>query len=144
MTAEENGAESLGPRTRSSKKQEASRISESTSKQSKKATRLDRNQTLQTTEILNSHEEPDYDESKEYPLEGADEMTEDEDASVAGDADGYKSPMDTPAELQNFPLSKARLSKNNIVYGDDNTLCVRIREKMVWFNRSRRRLDLCS
>ncbi|KAL5003727.1 hypothetical protein BDV10DRAFT_2121 [Aspergillus recurvatus] len=29
-----------------------------------------------------------------------------------------------------FPLSKIRLNKSNIVYGDEDTLCVRIREKM--------------
>jgi hypothetical protein len=36
---------------------------------------------------------------------------------VVGDADGYESPTETPAELQNFPLSKARLNKSNIVPG---------------------------
>lgn len=30
-----------------------------------------------------------------------------------------------------FPLSKIRLNKSNIVYSDEHTLCVRIREKMV-------------
>ena len=44
----------------------------------------------------------------------------------------YESPAtQIPAEIQNFPLSKARLNKNNIVYSDEHTLCVRIREKMV-------------
>lgn len=58
-------------------------------------------------------------------------MTEDEVASVVGDADGYESPADTPTELQNFPLSKFRLGKSNLVYGDEETLCVRIKEKTV-------------
>lgn len=30
-----------------------------------------------------------------------------------------------------FPLSKIRLNKNNIVYSDEDTLCVRIQEKLV-------------
>lgn len=30
-----------------------------------------------------------------------------------------------------FPLSKMRLNKSNIVYSDEHTLCIRIREKMV-------------
>lgn len=34
-------------------------------------------------------------------------------------------------EVENFPLSKARLNENNIVYSDEHTLCVRIKEKMV-------------
>lgn len=36
-------------------------------------------------------------------------------------------------ETQNFPLSKARLNRNNIVYSDEHTLCVRIKEKMVCY-----------
>lgn len=42
----------------------------------------------------------------------------------------YESPT-IPAEIQNFPLSKTRLNKNNIVYSDEHKLCVRIKEKMV-------------
>ncbi|KAJ0416819.1 hypothetical protein BJY00DRAFT_220401 [Aspergillus carlsbadensis] len=44
--------------------------------------------------------------------------------------DGYESPADTPALTMEFPLSKTRLNKSSIVYGDEHTLCVRIREKM--------------
>jgi len=69
-------------------------------------------------------------------------------ASIDGDADGYgthcisfdmtadncryESPTtQIPAEIQNFPLSKTRLNKNNIVYSDEHKLCVRMKEKMV-------------
>lgn len=91
----------------------------------------------------------------ESEIERASVMGENNDdtvASVNGDADGYvyrilihgyqllankcecsyESPTtQIPPEIQNFPLSKARLNKNNIVYSDEHTLCVRIREKMV-------------
>ncbi|KAL2809206.1 hypothetical protein BJX63DRAFT_406599 [Aspergillus granulosus] len=50
--------------------------------------------------------------------------------AVPGTEDGYESPADTPALTIEFPLSKTRLNKNNIVYSDEHTLCVRIREKM--------------
>lgn len=43
----------------------------------------------------------------------------------------YESPTSTPAEIQNFPLSKVRLSKKNVVYSDENVLCLRIKEKTV-------------
>ena len=69
-------------------------------------------------------------------VEDAGEMDEDDVASVVGDADGYESPAETPAELQNFPLSKARLNKSNIVYSDESTLCIRIKERTVWTNPS--------
>ncbi|KAE8356573.1 polynucleotide 5'-hydroxyl-kinase grc3 [Aspergillus coremiiformis] len=46
------------------------------------------------------------------------------------DTDGYESPADTAGPVQEFPLSKTRLNKNNIVYSDEHTLCVRIKEKM--------------
>lgn len=67
----------------------------------------------------------------EEPEENETTAIDEEDVpSTAGDPDGYESPADTPAELQNFPLSKGRLNKGNIVYSDDSTLCVRIKEKM--------------
>ncbi|KAJ5130590.1 uncharacterized protein N7515_006629 [Penicillium bovifimosum] len=68
-------------------------------------------------------------ESGQEHAEDAQEMNEDDVASVVGDPDGYESPAETPAELQNFPLSKARLNKSNIVYSDENTLCIRIKER---------------
>lgn len=43
----------------------------------------------------------------------------------------YESPADTAVQVQDFPLSKARLNKNSIVYSDEHRLCVRIKEKMV-------------
>jgi polynucleotide 5'-hydroxyl-kinase GRC3/NOL9 len=79
----------------------------------------------------NASEESDVVESEQEEVANADEMDEDGVASVVGDADGYESPADTPAELENFPLSKARLNKNNVVYSDGNTLCVCIKERTV-------------
>lgn len=87
----------------------------------------------------------------ESDLEGQsllEENNDDDAASINGDPDGYgyavlffgfwlttfryESPTaHIPAEMQNFPLSKERLSKSNIVYSDEYTLCVRISEKMV-------------
>ncbi|RAL10339.1 putative RNA processing protein Grc3 [Aspergillus homomorphus CBS 101889] len=51
-------------------------------------------------------------------------------ASLQRDADEFESPADTPVQLQEFPLSKTRLNKNNIMYSDEHRLCVRIKEKM--------------
>ncbi|KAL2868610.1 putative RNA processing protein Grc3 [Aspergillus lucknowensis] len=49
---------------------------------------------------------------------------------VPGTEAGYESPADTPGVAMEFPLSKIRLNKSNIVYSDERTLCVRIWEKM--------------
>lgn len=70
-------------------------------------------------------------------VENAEQMNEDDVASVVGDPDEYESPAETPAELQNFPLSKARLNKSNIVYSDESTLCIRIKERTVWSENPR-------
>ncbi|KAE8147557.1 polynucleotide 5'-hydroxyl-kinase grc3 [Aspergillus avenaceus] len=51
-------------------------------------------------------------------------------APIQGDADAYETPADTPGLVQEFPLSKTRLNKSNIVYSDEHRLCVRIKEKM--------------
>ncbi|KAF7586949.1 Polynucleotide 5'-hydroxyl-kinase grc3 [Aspergillus hancockii] len=51
-------------------------------------------------------------------------------APLGSDDNGYESPADTSGPVQDFPLSKIRLNKNNIVYSDEHTLCVRIKEKM--------------
>ncbi|KAJ5156042.1 Pre-mRNA cleavage complex II Clp1 [Penicillium capsulatum] len=124
---ETNGAEPRGSRTRASKKQDgplpaataiSQRRSVKTSASDSKPQRLD------AQDISEAKEE------QQVPNDGPDEMTEDEVASVVGDADGYESPADTPAELQNFPLSKTRLNKSSIVYGDEDSLCVRIKDKM--------------
>jgi hypothetical protein len=45
----------------------------------------------------------------------------------------YKSPTRIPADVENFTLSKTRLNLNDVVYSDEQTLCVRIKEKMVRF-----------
>ena len=42
----------------------------------------------------------------------------------------YESPADSSGPIQEFPLSKTRLNKSNIIYSDEHTLCVRIKEKM--------------
>ncbi|KAJ5601766.1 Pre-mRNA cleavage complex II Clp1 [Penicillium lagena] len=72
----------------------------------------------------------DENEDEEPEEDGTTAIAEDDVPSTAGEPDGYESPADTPAELQNFPLSRGRLNKGNIVYSDDHTLCVRIKEKM--------------
>ncbi|RLL96503.1 Polynucleotide 5'-hydroxyl-kinase grc3 [Aspergillus turcosus] len=49
--------------------------------------------------------------------------------AVEDDAEGYESPADDVPQVQNFSLSKTRLNKSNIVYSDEHTLCVRLKEK---------------
>ncbi|PKY05964.1 hypothetical protein P168DRAFT_310100 [Aspergillus campestris IBT 28561] len=46
------------------------------------------------------------------------------------DRTSYESPAELPVQVQEFPLSKTRLNKSNVVYSDEDTLCVRIKEKM--------------
>jgi polynucleotide 5'-hydroxyl-kinase GRC3/NOL9 len=82
-------------------------------------------------EVEDTLKQPEDEQSEKDQIEDAEEMDEDDIASVVGDADGYESPAETPAELQNFPLSKARLNKSNIVYSDESTLCIRIKERTV-------------
>lgn len=124
---EANGAELRSPQTRSSKKQDAPFSAETQRNTAKPSRAVSKTQTPEVQEGIEEEKE----EEQQHPTDGPDEMTEDEVASVIGDADGYESPADTPIELQNFPLSKVRLSKSNIVYGDEDTLCVRIKEKTV-------------
>lgn len=114
---EPSEAESRDPRTRSSKKQNSPLPTEIVNGRQKKATRP------KPEETNNEKSDRRFD-SPEY-------MSEDEVASIAGDINGYESPADTSTEPQNFPLSKARLNKNNVVYADKGTLCVRVKEKMV-------------
>lgn len=83
-----------------------------------------------TQRVIDARRETDEGDELEDNLGENAEMSEGV-ASVLGDPDGYESPADTPAELQNFPLSKARINKNNIVYADDSNLCVRIKERTV-------------
>ncbi|KAF9891737.1 Polynucleotide 5'-hydroxyl-kinase grc3 [Aspergillus nanangensis] len=49
--------------------------------------------------------------------------------ALDGDGDDYESTAETSTLLENFPLSKTRLNKSNVVYSDEETLCVRIKEK---------------
>lgn len=119
------------PRTRAAKKQDEPLPAEKTPEQPTRVTRSQKSEAQPEPE--NAPEESDV-ESEQEEVANAGEMDEDEVASVVGDADGYESPAGTPAELQNFPLSKARLNKNNIVYSDGNTLCVRIKERTVCTN----------
>lgn len=135
-STETNVPETRGPRTRSSKKQDALLPAEKVKDRKGKATRKEQEESQAQVQEMreDSEEEEEEEESKDNAVEGVDEMTEDEIASVAGDADGYESPAETPAELQNFPLSKSRINKKDIVYADADTLCVRIKEKMVWAN----------
>ncbi|KAJ5574182.1 uncharacterized protein N7459_008609 [Penicillium hispanicum] len=127
-SSEANAAESRGPRTRSSKKQDAPLPAETRASRPKNTTRS--NPYKPNPNVPEVQEELDEEDSEDIPVNEQEEMSEDEVASVVGDADGYESPADTPAELQNFPLSRARLNKNNVVYGDESCLCVRIGEKM--------------
>lgn len=43
----------------------------------------------------------------------------------------YESPSRIPAEVENFTLSKTPLNPSDVVYSDERTLCVRIKEKTV-------------
>ncbi|KAJ5751613.1 hypothetical protein N7520_008530 [Penicillium odoratum] len=128
-----NDTESNGRQTRSSKNQEVP-VSLDTTGRPRKATRAhqslsqDRIAKVEVQEEVKDEDKDENEELDETSVNGPEEMTENEVASVAGDADGYESPTET-VEMQNFPLSKARLNKNSIVYADENTLCIRIKEK---------------
>lgn len=121
--------EPRGKRTMAAKKPDQPLDVESTPKGPVKVTRIRRSK--QQTEVQDNHERVEDEDSEKDQVENAEEMDEDDIASVAGDVDGYESPVETPTELQNFPLSKARLNKSNIVYSDENTLCIRIKERTV-------------
>jgi polynucleotide 5'-hydroxyl-kinase GRC3/NOL9 len=112
------------PRTRAAKKLNESLPAEGLPERPARVTRSHKVETQ--TEAQNEDEQ-----SVEDPAENVKEMDENDVASVVGDADGYESPAETSAELQNFPLSKARLNKSNIVYSDENTLCIRLKERTV-------------
>lgn len=129
------GTDTRAPRTRSSKKQNEPMSTGIVQEGPRKPTRPAKSELIQR-EIDAQKETEEGDELEEDP-NGDAEVSEEEVVSVLGDADGYESPADTPAELQNFPLSKARINKSNIVYADDSTLCIRINEKTV-------RVGLCN
>lgn len=131
---ETNGTESKGRQTRSAKNQEVPIALDTTTGRPKRATQSNPSETQ--TQVSEPQEESENDDSDEKVLDGPEEMNKDEVASVAGDADGYESPTETPLEMQNFPLSKARLNKNSIVYADESVLSIRIKEKTVGFSAS--------
>ncbi|KAJ5390534.1 Polynucleotide 5'-hydroxyl-kinase grc3 [Penicillium cataractarum] len=123
-----NGEESKGPRTRSSTKQEAPSPAVTRAARQKKSSKSEQLEP-QSNRVVEENGDSEQEEIEQDQTEVEEEMAEDEVASVIGDADGYESPAETPAELQNFPLSKARLNKSNILYADDDAMCVRIKEK---------------
>lgn len=123
-----NGTETRVPRTRSSKKQVESVPADTVKGEQTQSTRSAKSELTQR--VIDARRETDEGDELEDNLGENAEMSEGV-ASVLGDPDGYESPADTPAELQNFPLSKARINKNNIVYADDSNLCVRIKERTV-------------
>ncbi|KAJ5933356.1 hypothetical protein N7454_005685 [Penicillium verhagenii] len=123
--------------TRSSKNQEVPVALDTTTGRPKRAGRPKKVTTANPSETQSQSSEVQEDleiadsaaDSAEDLSNGPDDMSEDEVASVAADADGYESAAETPIEMQNFPLSKARLNKNKIVYSDESTLCIRIQER---------------
>ena len=124
-----NGTESKGRQTRSSKNQEVPIALDTTTGRPKRASQA--NSSEKPSQVPEAEEKSENEDSDENIVDGPEEMNEDEVASVAGDADGYESPTETPIEMQNFPLSKTRLNKNSIVYADESVLCIRIKEKTV-------------
>ncbi|KAF3022857.1 Polynucleotide 5'-hydroxyl-kinase grc3 [Penicillium rubens] len=125
--ATETNEERHGTRTKGAKKQDEPLPAETTPEHPVRATRPQKTEVER--EVGNTPKHPEDEQSEKDQVEDAGDMDEDDIASVVGDADGYESPTETPAELQNFPLSKARLNKSNIVYSDESTLCVRIKER---------------
>ena len=136
-TTETNGDRRTS-RTRAAKKQDEPLPAEGLPERPARVTRSSEVETQ--PEVENAPEAPEDEQSVEDTAENVDEMDENDVASVVGDADGYESPAETPAELQNFPLSKARLNKNNIVYSDESILCIRLKERTVWVGPSKCRV----
>lgn len=116
-------------RTRAAKKQDEPLAAESVPGRSAEDTRPDQEE-IQLEEEK-AQDGPKNGQFAQNASENTEEMDENDVASVVGDADGYESPAETPAQLQNFPLSKARLNKSNIVYSDENTICIRLKERTV-------------
>ena len=121
-----NDPEPRSSRTRSSKKQKAPLPAEAETDRPKRVTRSSQRRSGLS---LETQEEWGEEKSLPFSAEGPDEMTEDGAAS--------EFPADTPAAREVFALSTIRLNNTNIVYADENTLCVRIQEGMVWFGTSR-------
>ncbi|CAG8377958.1 unnamed protein product [Penicillium salamii] len=114
-------------RTRAAKKQDTPLPAEDLPKRSTRSTQTSQVEAQQEEE--SSQDGSEAEQVATDTVDAKDEMDENDVASVVGDADGYESPAETPAELQNFPLSKVRLNKSNIVYSDESTLCIRIKER---------------
>ncbi|KUM56664.1 hypothetical protein ACN42_g10544 [Penicillium freii] len=125
--ATETNEEHRGTRTKAAKKQDEPLPAETTPERPVRVSRPQKSGLKPEAEDTLKH--PEDNRSEKDQVEDAEDMDEDDIASVVGDADGYESPAETPAELQNFPLSKARLNKSNIVYSDESTLCIRIKER---------------
>lgn len=53
----------------------------------------------------------------------------------------FETPSQLPVDIENFTLSRHRLSKKDVVYSDEDMLCVRIKEKTVWTPRMLHVLD---
>ncbi|EKV06892.1 RNA processing protein Grc3, putative [Penicillium digitatum] len=116
-----------GTRTKAAKNQDELFPAETTPE---RLVRVVRPQKLEVKpEAEDTVKQPEDEQPEKEQVEEAGEMEEDDIASVVGAADDYESPAEIPAELQNFPLSKARLNKSNIVYSDESTLCIRIKER---------------
>ncbi|KAL1967595.1 hypothetical protein VTN77DRAFT_3110 [Rasamsonia byssochlamydoides] len=84
-------------------------------------------------------ETPDLTPTRETASDVSDEEPEDYSSVISDsggeneagqDEDGFESPSNLPAEIEDFALSKTRLNKSNVVYSDESVLCVRIKEKM--------------
>lgn len=116
-------------RTRAAKKQDEPLPAESVPHLSVESTRS--NQVEVQLEEEKAQDGPQNGQFARNTSESQVEMNENDVASVVGDADGYESPAETPAQLQTFPLSKARLNKSNIVYSDESTICIRLKERTV-------------
>ncbi|RDW72298.1 putative RNA processing protein Grc3 [Aspergillus mulundensis] len=76
-------------------------------------------------------EQRETEASSSEESEGEDAVEENAAGVIAVPAaeDGCEFPADNTMTVE-FPLSKMRLNKSNIVYSDEDTLCVRIREKL--------------
>ncbi|CAG7987932.1 unnamed protein product [Penicillium olsonii] len=122
----ETGGDRRSSRTRATKKQDKQLPVEDSPKHATRSTQSSRES---QKEEESSQDASDAEQVATDTIENNEEMDENEVASVVGDADGYESPAETPAELQNFSLSKVRLNKSNIVYSDESTLCIRIKER---------------
>ncbi|KAL4799777.1 hypothetical protein BDV19DRAFT_354764 [Aspergillus venezuelensis] len=121
------------------KEDEGKRTTRRTTKQTtvkaEKAPQAAQKKTRETCSKKQEFDAPDEGDqtSSVEESEGQDENAAEEKSAgvmaVPPAEDGYEQPAD-PTMTMEFPLSKMRLNKSNIVYSDEKTLCVRIKEKM--------------